>query len=202
MFGLRERKREIMSLLDDVVFIIAQSGNMISTAVEKPALGSTKLIVAPYSSNMLRVIGSPSPIPWPNAGSTFTEDDSKGRNQRSPSRNFTRVPVFSTRTIVASRCLFPTARMPPLPHCSAHGLRKAGATIAANNGATSRQLMAIFGWDTLKEAERYTRNADQQRLPSIVLITAPHTRSSASIPPGATPPRCPLQVRRSSSPAA
>ena len=46
----------------------------------------------------------------------------------------------------------------------AHGLRKAGATIAANNGATSRHLMAIFGWDTLKEAERYTRNADQLRL--------------------------------------
>jgi integrase len=46
----------------------------------------------------------------------------------------------------------------------AHGLRKAGATIAANNGATSRQLMAIFGWDSLKEAERYTRGADQQRL--------------------------------------
>jgi hypothetical protein len=42
-------------------------------------------------------------------------------------------------------------------------LRKAGATIAANNGATSRQLMAIFGWDTLKEAERYTRGADQLR---------------------------------------
>jgi integrase len=51
-----------------------------------------------------------------------------------------------------------------LPHCSAHGLRKAGATIAAHNGATSRQLMAIFGWDTLKEAERYTRGADQTRL--------------------------------------
>ena len=34
-----------------------------------------------------------------------------------------------------------------LPHCTAHGLRKAGATIAANNGATSRQLMAMFGWD-------------------------------------------------------
>ena len=51
-----------------------------------------------------------------------------------------------------------------LPHCTAHGLRKAGATIAANNGATSRQLMAIFGWETLKEAERYTRAADQLRL--------------------------------------
>jgi integrase len=51
-----------------------------------------------------------------------------------------------------------------LHHCSAHGLRKAGATIAANNGATSRQLMSMFGWETLKEAERYTRAADQVRL--------------------------------------
>ena len=51
-----------------------------------------------------------------------------------------------------------------LPHCTAHGLRKAGATIAANNGATAHQLMAIFGWDTLKMAEQYTRRADQQRL--------------------------------------
>src|SRR5262249_10357502 len=38
------------------------------------------------------------------------------------------------------------------------------ATIAANNGATSRQLMAIFGWDTLAMAEHYTRAADQERL--------------------------------------
>jgi len=46
----------------------------------------------------------------------------------------------------------------------AHGLRKAGATIAANNGATPHQLMAIFGWSTLKMAEAYTRAANQQRL--------------------------------------
>jgi integrase len=46
----------------------------------------------------------------------------------------------------------------------AHGLRKAGATIAANNGATAHQLMAMFGWRTLKMAEQYTRAADQQRL--------------------------------------
>jgi integrase len=51
-----------------------------------------------------------------------------------------------------------------LRHCTAHGLRKAGATIAANNGATSRQLMAIFGWDSIRTAEQYTRRADQQRL--------------------------------------
>jgi integrase len=51
-----------------------------------------------------------------------------------------------------------------LEHCSAHGLREAGATIAANNGATAHQLMAIFGWDTIKEAEKYTAKADQRRL--------------------------------------
>jgi integrase len=51
-----------------------------------------------------------------------------------------------------------------LPYCSAHGLRKAGATVAANNGATARQLMAIFGWDTIKQAEQYTRKADQKQL--------------------------------------
>jgi integrase len=51
-----------------------------------------------------------------------------------------------------------------LPHCSAHGLRKAGAAIAAENGATERQLMAIFGWSTMKEAARYTRAARQKVL--------------------------------------
>jgi integrase len=51
----------------------------------------------------------------------------------------------------------------------AHGLRKAGATIAANNGATAHQLMAIFGWDTLKMAEAYTRAADQERLAKVAM---------------------------------
>lgn len=51
-----------------------------------------------------------------------------------------------------------------LPHCTAHGLRKAGATIAAENGATPHQLNAIFGWTTLQQAEIYTRAANQKRL--------------------------------------
>jgi integrase len=51
-----------------------------------------------------------------------------------------------------------------LPACSAHGLRKAGAAIAAENGATVHQLMAIFGWLSLKQAELYTRAAQQKRL--------------------------------------
>lgn len=51
-----------------------------------------------------------------------------------------------------------------LPQCSAHGLRKAGATTAAENGATAHQLMAIFGWMTLTEAEHYTKAAQRRRM--------------------------------------
>jgi integrase len=47
---------------------------------------------------------------------------------------------------------------------SAHGLRKAGATRAAERGASERQLMAIFGWSTGKMAQHYTRDADRKRL--------------------------------------
>lgn len=57
-----------------------------------------------------------------------------------------------------------------LPHCSAHGLRKAGATIAAENGATSHQLMGIFGWSTIKQAEVYTKKADQKRLAGSAML--------------------------------
>ena len=51
-----------------------------------------------------------------------------------------------------------------LPHCTTHGLRKAGATIAAQRGATSKQLMSVFGWDSIQMAELYTRSADQEHL--------------------------------------
>ena len=51
-----------------------------------------------------------------------------------------------------------------IPDKSAHGLRKAAATRAAENGATAHELMAIFGWVDIKEAEIYTRAADRKRL--------------------------------------
>lgn len=47
---------------------------------------------------------------------------------------------------------------------SAHGVRKYAATVRADLGATSLQLMAWFGWLTIREAERYTREADRRRL--------------------------------------
>jgi len=48
--------------------------------------------------------------------------------------------------------------------CSAHGLRKAGATFAAENGATESQLKAIYGWKSAKMAAIYTRKALQKKL--------------------------------------
>lgn len=46
----------------------------------------------------------------------------------------------------------------------AHGLRKAGATFAAENGATDQQLMAIFGWTNAEQAGVYTRTASRAKL--------------------------------------
>lgn len=47
---------------------------------------------------------------------------------------------------------------------SAHGLRKAGATRAAENGATVAMLEALFGWRGGGMASLYTRKADRTRL--------------------------------------
>ena len=46
---------------------------------------------------------------------------------------------------------------------AAHGLRKAGAVRAAENGATEAQLNALFGWaDGSRESATYTRKAGGQ----------------------------------------
>jgi integrase len=47
---------------------------------------------------------------------------------------------------------------------SAHGLRKAAATRAANRGATVAELEAIFGWEGGRMASHYTKNADRAAL--------------------------------------
>lgn len=51
-----------------------------------------------------------------------------------------------------------------LPHCSAHGLRKAGTAVLAERGATDREIMAVTGHVTSKEVDRYTRSARQKTL--------------------------------------
>ena len=44
-----------------------------------------------------------------------------------------------------------------LPHCSAHGLRKACVVRLITEGCTPHQIMAITGHQTLKEVDRYAR---------------------------------------------
>lgn len=45
--------------------------------------------------------------------------------------------------------------------CTAHGVRKLAAATMAENGATALQLMAVFGWTKIEQAEVYTRAVDQ-----------------------------------------
>ena len=73
-----------------------------------------------------------------------------------------------------------------LSHCAAHGLRKAGSTRAAENGATAHQLMAMFGWSTLKQAEIYTKAAQRRQLAGdgMPLIVGRATRNGGAHSPG------------------
>jgi integrase len=51
-----------------------------------------------------------------------------------------------------------------LPHCSAHGLRKAAAARLAELGASEHEIMAVTGHQTSKEVSRYTKAARQKLL--------------------------------------
>jgi integrase len=65
---------------------------------------------------------------------------------------------------------------------SAHGLRKAGATRAANNGATVAQLEAIFGWHGGDMASLYTKSADRIRLACDAITKLQKNETGNSIP--------------------
>lgn len=51
-----------------------------------------------------------------------------------------------------------------LKNCTAHGLRKAAARRLAEAGVSTKHIMSVTGHTTLKEIERYTRDADQVRM--------------------------------------
>jgi integrase len=67
-----------------------------------------------------------------------------------------------------------------LPRCTSHGLRKAGAVCAAENGATEKQIMAIFGWTSPQIAALYVKKADQKKLAK----DAMHLIVPQGVPPG------------------
>lgn len=56
-----------------------------------------------------------------------------------------------------------------LPHCSAHGLRKAAARRLAEAGCSTHEIMAITGHQSLKEVERYTREASRRGLADVAM---------------------------------
>jgi integrase len=64
-----------------------------------------------------------------------------------------------------SALIVTAAKAAGLPsECVAHGLRKASLRRLAEHGSTVKEMQAISGHKTLGEIERYTRQADQQRL--------------------------------------
>ena len=48
--------------------------------------------------------------------------------------------------------------------CQPHGLRKAAGRRLAEAGCTAHEIMSVLGHQSLSEAERYTRDADQAQL--------------------------------------
>jgi integrase len=71
-------------------------------------------------------------------------------------------PIKRARLSALIRAAAETAGLPS--KCVAHGLRKAALRRLAEHGGTSKQIQAVSGHRTLSEIERYTRQADQQRL--------------------------------------
>jgi len=56
-----------------------------------------------------------------------------------------------------------------------HGLRKGMCRRLAEAGCTAHQIAAISGHKTLREIERYTKAADQQRLAVAAMETIQRT---------------------------
>ena len=65
-----------------------------------------------------------------------------------------------------------------LPHCSAHGLRKAAARRLAEAGCTQHEIGAITGHLSLKEVQRYTQAADQKKLAAAAMAKVKARTSS------------------------
>ena len=51
-----------------------------------------------------------------------------------------------------------------LNHCTAHGVRRGVAKMAAERGASGHMLMSMGGWTNLKQVQTYTEEVDRLRL--------------------------------------
>jgi integrase len=58
-----------------------------------------------------------------------------------------------------------------LPERTAHGVRKVAAETAAENGATEKQMMDIFGWTKADLAAYYSKRANQKKIAASAMHT-------------------------------
>src|SRR5947209_18185433 len=75
---------------------------------------------------------------------------------------------------------------------TAHGVRKIGATRAAENGATVAELEAIFGWQGGGMASLYTKAANRARLAKAAINKLERTVEEHSIPAPSRKVRAPI----------
>jgi integrase len=61
-------------------------------------------------------------------------------------------------------------------HCSFHGLRKAAMCRGAGKGWSANELAAWSGHVSLREVERYTKQADQEKMARNALARSPRTK--------------------------
>lgn len=67
-----------------------------------------------------------------------------------------------------------------LPHCTAHGLRKAAARRLAEAGCTNQQIKAITGHVTDSEVSRYTAAANQAHLADQAMLAVAESAKRAA----------------------
>ncbi|GAB1717057.1 MAG: phage integrase [Nitrobacter sp.] len=70
-------------------------------------------------------------------------------------------------------------RQADLPHCSAHGIRKATATALAENAATPHEIMSITGHRSIEEVERYTKAARMRMMANAAMAKLSPPREAA-----------------------
>ena len=75
-------------------------------------------------------------------------------------------------------------RQAGLPHCTAHGLRKAGTNRLFENGATEAEVMAIYAWDSPKQAALYSKKVNRKKLVARAMHKlVPGQTENESVPP-------------------
>jgi len=87
-----------------------------------------------------------------------------------------------------------------LQQCSMHGLRKAGATRAAENGATDEELMAIFGWTTKSQTTHYAKSASRRRIAGAAIHKLlREQRPEETVPPNNTTEKSGAKISKKAS---